>query len=203
MWAILFMAFLAWLVIYIAKKGNKSYLQTQADIAAKMYGSKPVKRDENIVADIENLNVRTEAMIQSMAVGDEATYQAIMNETYQGPWPERRGDGSWLSMYDNLRILKIAGINYRQGINRYTGRVMAALVPEPQNEFDPNAIKIVAEDRHHLGYVPTDQTDFVRSLTDESFPYRCECHIYQGDDEDDGHKFFYGFVYIKRKDKEE
>ncbi len=203
MWAILFMAFLAWLVIYIAKKGNKSYLQTQADIAAKMYGSKHVKRDEDIVADIENLNVRTEAMIQSMAVGDEATYQAIMNGSYQGPWPERRGDGGWLSMYDNLRILKIAGINYRQGINRYTGRVMAALVPEPQNEFDPNAIKIVAEDRHHLGYVPTDQTDFVRSLTDESFPYRCECHIYQGDDEDDGHKFFYGFVYIKRKDKGE
>lgn len=203
MWAILFIAFLAWLVIYIAKKGNKSYLQTQADIAAKMYGLEPVKRDEDIVADIENLNVRTEAMIQSMAVGDEATYQAIMNETYQGPWPERRGDGSWLSMYDNLRILKIAGINYRQGINRYTGRVMAALVLEPQNEFDPNAIKIVAEDRHHLGYVPTDQTDFVRSLTDESFPYRCECHIYQGDDEDDGHKFFYGFVYIKRKDKGE
>ena len=201
MWAILFMAFLAWLVIYIAKKGNKSYLQTQADIAAKMYGLEPVKRNEDIVADIENLNVRTEAMIQSMAVGDEATYQAIMNETYQGPWPERRDDGGWLSMYDNLRILKIAGINYRQGINRYTGRVMAALVPEPQNEFDPNAIKIVAEDRHHLGYVPTDQTDFVRSLTDESFPYRCECHIYQGDDEDDGHKFFYGFVYIKRKDK--
>lgn len=201
MWSILFMAFLAWLVIYIAKKSNKSYSQTQADIAAKMYGSKPVKRDEDIVADIENLNVRAEAMIQSMAVGDDATYQAIMNGSYQGPWPERRGDGGWLSIYDNLRILKIAGINYRQGINRYTGRVMAALVPEPQNEFDPNAIKIVAEDRHHLGYVPTDQTDFVRSLTDESFPYRCECHIYQGDDEDDGHKFFYGFVYIKRKDK--
>lgn len=203
MWAILFMAFLFWLVIYIAKKSNKSYTQTQADIAAKMYGLEPVKRNEDIVADIENLNVRTEAMIQSMAVGDEATYQAIMNETYQGPWPERRGDGGWLSMYDNLRILKIAGINYRQGINRYTGRVMAALVPEPQNEFDPNAIKIVAEDRHHLGYVPTDQTDFVRSLTDESFPYRCECHIYQGDDETDGHRYYYGFVYIKRKDKGE
>lgn len=203
MWAILFMAFLAWLVIYIAKKGNKSYLQTQADIAAKMYGSKPVKRDENIVADIENLNVRTEAMIQSMAVGDEATYQAIMNETYQGPWPERRGDGGWLSMYDNLRILKIAGINYRKGIASYTGRVMSALVPEPDNEYDSDAIKIVAEDRHHLGYIPTDQTDFVRSMTGGQFPYRCECHIYQGDDETDGHRFYYGFVYIKRKDKGE
>jgi hypothetical protein len=80
---------------------------------------------------------------------------------------------------------------------------MAALVPEPANEFDPNAIKIVAEDRHHLGYIQTNQTDFVRSLTDESFPYRCECHIYQAEDEYDGHKFFYGFVYIKRKDQGE
>lgn len=203
MWAILFMAFPAWLVIYIAKKSNKSYSQTQADIAAKMYGLKPVKSDEDIVADIENLNVRAEAMIRSMAVGDEATYQAIMNGSYQGPWPERRGDGGWLSMYDNLRILKIAGINYRKGIASYTGRVMSALVPEPDNEYDPDAIKIVAEDRHHLGYIQTNQTDFVRSLTDGKFPYRCECHIYKGDDETDGHRFYYGFVYIKRKDKGE
>ena len=156
--AILFMAFLAWLVIYIAKKSNKSYSQTQADIAAKMYGSKPVKRNEDIVADIENLNVRTEAMIQSMAVGDEATYQAIMNETYQGPWPERRGDGGWLSMYDNLRILKIAGINYRKGIASYTGRVMSALVPEPGNEYDPE-----------VTFRPIRRISFARLLT-ANFP---------------------------------
>ena len=60
-----------------------------------------------------------------------------------------------------------------------------------------------AEDRHHLGYIPTNQTDFVRSLTDGKFPYRCECHIYQGDDEANGYRFYYGFVYIKRKDTEQ
>lgn len=200
MWAILFMAFLAWLVIYIAKKSNKSYSQTQADIAAKMYGSKPVKRDEDIMADIENLNVRTEAMIQSMAVGDEATYQAIMNGSYQGPWPERRDDGGWLSIYDNLRILKIAGINHRQGISRYVGRVECALVPEPDNEYDPDAIKIVAEDRHHLGYIPSGQTEMVCWLTANEFPYRCTAFIEACEDETDGHKFFVGYVYIKRLD---
>jgi hypothetical protein len=60
--------------------------------------------------------------------------------------------------------MEIAGINHRQGIGRYIGRVECALVPEPQNEYDPNAIKVVASDRHHLGYIPSDMADFVRSM---------------------------------------
>ena len=189
--------------IYDKSKNAESHETTQAKLAAKMYGNHSADDTFDLSADIERMRRLAEAMIQAKAAGHDDDYEAIMNGTYRGPLPEPRDDGGYLSIYDDLRILKIAGINYRQGIIRYTGRVMAALVPEPQNEFDPNAIKIVAEDRHHLGYISTNQTDFVRSLTDESFPYRCECHIYQAEDEDDGHKFFYGFVYIKRKDRGE
>lgn len=180
------------IVIVTVSKNARDHEDTQRELAAKM-------ADETLLSETDRMTRLAEVLIQSKIVGDEKTYQAVLNETYNGQLPEPRDDGGFLSIYDNLRILKIAGINYRTGINRYLGRVMCALVPEPDNEYDPDAIKIVAEDRHHLGYIPTDQTDFVRSMTGDTFPYRCEAHIYEAEDEDDGHRFFYGFVYIKSK----
>lgn len=189
---IIVIAILAIVAIVVnVTKSAPSHEQAQRELSAKAAGV------DSLMSDIEVLKLKTEVMIQSKIVGDMKTYEALLNNAYDGPWPEKRADGGYLSLYDNLRILKIAGINYRQGINRYTGRVMCALVPEPDNEFDSDAIKIVAEDRHHLGYIPTEQTDFVRSMTGNTFPYCCEAHIYEAEDEDDGHKFFYGFVYIK------
>ena len=158
---------------------------------------------DNVDAMLDNLKNdtrRIQAAIQAGIVGDRLTVSAIESNTYTGPLPEPRGDGGWLSIYDNLRILKIAGINHRQGISRYVGRVECALVPEPDNEFDPDAIKIVAEDRHHLGYIPSGQTEMVCWLTANEFPYRCTAFIEACEDETDGHKFFVGYVYIKRLD---
>jgi hypothetical protein len=135
-------------------------------------------------------------------MGDEKTRASILDNTYKGQWPERRGGDGWLSIYDDLRILNVSGMSFRQGMGRYKGFIDAALVPEPNNEFDPKAIKIVAIDRHHLGYIPADQTDFVRSLTGESFPYRCKCEVIESYNDDD-EKTYHGFVYIRRKDKGE
>jgi len=180
-----------WYVVNSGKE-EKSYQQRQLELAASMSGI--------YVKDIPDPIFMTEALKQAELVGDHLTVTAINNGTYNGPLPERRGDGGWLSIYDNLRILKIAGINHRQGISRYVGRVECALVPEPDNEYDPDAIKIVAEDRHHLGYIPSGQTDLVCSLTANEFPYRCTAFIEQCEDEDDGHKFYTGFVYIRRLD---
>ena len=163
----------------------------------------PVKQQEPEIdwqRKIQNVSQLAEALIQAEIVGDMLTVDSIKRNDYHGPLPERRDDGGWLSIYDNLRILKIAGINHRQGINRYVGRVECALVPEPDNEYDPDAIKIVAEDRHHLGYIPSGQTEMVCWLTANEFPYRCPSFIEAHEDETDGHKFFTGFVYIKRLD---
>ena len=150
--------------------------------------------------DLETETKRIQAFIQAGIVGDTLTADSLSSGTYTGPLPEPRSDGGWLSIYDNLRILKIAGINHRQGISRYVGRVECALVPEPENEYDPDAIKVVAEDRHHLGYIQSGQTDLVCSLTANEFPYRCTAFIEECEDEYDGHKFFIGFVYIRRLD---
>jgi hypothetical protein len=163
----------------------------------------PVKQQEPEIdwqRKIQNVSQLAEALVQADIVGDHLTADRIKRNDYDGPLPERRDDGGWLSIYDNLRILKIAGINHRQGINRYVGRVECALVPEPDNEYDPDAIKIVAEDRHHLGYIPSGQTEMVCWLTANEFPYRCTSFIEAHEDETDGHKFFTGFVYIKRLD---
>lgn len=179
--------------LYGSRK-NESYEQIQKRLAEEKYAN------DQKVDNLQNDTRRIEAVIQAEIVGDMLTVDAINRNDYHGPLPERRDDGGWLSIYDNLRILKIAGINHRQGISRYVGRVECALVPEPENEFDPDAIKIVAEDRHHLGYIPSGQTEMVCWLTANEFPYRCTAFIESCEDETDGHKFFVGYVYIKRLD---
>lgn len=157
----------------------------------------------DLVEETCQMAEKAQVMIQAGIVGDQATVDAINDGTYNGPWPEKRADGGYLSIYENMRILKIAGINHRQNIGRYTGRVECALVPEPTNQFDPNAIKVVAEDSHHIGYVESHYTDFVRSLALNSFPYRCTCFIEEHEDEFDGHIFYTGFIYIVQKEKDE
>ena len=183
-------------IIVLVKTAETNHQDVQQELANKMYGS----GNDDLVADLETEIRRAQAFIQANIVGDRLVADAINTGSYTGPLPEKRSDGGWLSIFDNLRILKIAGINYRSDIGRYVGRVECALVPEPDNEYDPDAIKIVAEDRHHLGYIPTEHTDFVRSLAANEFPYRCTAFIEEHEDELDGHKFFTGFVYIKRLD---
>ena len=184
--------------IYLNEKNsNKTYDQIQREAAEVVCKKDSV---DDLLEESKKMIPLTEALIQAGLVGDHFVVDAINGGTYNGPLPERRDDGGWLSIFDNLRILKIAGINYRSGIGKYVGRVECALVPEPDNEYDSNAIKVVAEDRHHLGYIPTEHTDFVRSLTANEFPYRCTAFIEEHEDEDDGHHFFVGYVYIKRLD---
>lgn len=192
---------IAFVIFAIVKTAQSNHPVVQQELAQKMYGQQQ-QHDEtdDLLKNLETETRRIQAFIQANIVGDRFVADSINSGTYTGPLPEKRDDGGWLSIFDNLRILKIAGINYRGNIDKYVGRVECALVPEPENEYDPDAIKIVADDRHHLGYIPTDQTEFVRSLTANEFPYRCTAFIEEHEDEDDGHKFFVGFVYIKRLD---
>ena len=158
----------------------------------------PEKSDEDVLANANRLLALTEAATQAKESGHDDVYQAIMANTYDGPLPERRSDGGWTSIFDDLRILSIAGINHRQNIVRYKGRNTVALVPEPSNEFDHDAIKVIAEDGHHLGYIHRDQTGMVRSWARDKFPFYCVAMIQQHDDEADGHRFCTGYLYIKK-----
>lgn len=174
---------------------NRSHEDVQKEIVNSMHGE---PEQDVPVIDVENECARIEALIQASESGHDDVHQRIEDGTYTGSWPERRSDGAWTSIFDDMRILSIAGINHRQGIVKYKGRNMAALIPEPSNEFDPNAIKVVAEDGHHLGYIHRDQTDMVRSWAHNQFPHYCVAMVLEHDDEEDRHRFFTGYLYINK-----
>jgi HIRAN domain-containing protein len=85
-------------------------------------------------------------------------------------WLERGESGFWLRdaatgeamKWDDprVRVVKLAGASYRgdalQDDAFAPGRRLA-LVPEPENEHDPNAVAVWdAERRLHAGYVPAE-----------------------------------------------
>ena len=84
----------------------------------------------------------------------------------------------------------IAGISHRENIGNYLGEHLGTMEEEPDNPYDANAIKILAGDKHHLGYVPRDYIFDVRKFT--TFP--CKCYVYIG--ENDG--VYYSDCYIKK-----
>lgn len=84
----------------------------------------------------------------------------------------------------------IAGLSYRGDLGDYMGEHVGTLEPEPNNPYDANAIKILAEDGYHVGYVPKDMTEAVREFA--SLP--CTCYFYIG--ENDG--TYYSDAYINR-----
>jgi Na+-transporting methylmalonyl-CoA/oxaloacetate decarboxylase gamma subunit len=183
-WLIIIIVIL-WMIVKVVTSDTAPEQQAESE-----------KSDEEVLANAQRLLALTEAATQAKECGRDDVYQAIMANTYDGPLPERRADGGWTSIFDDLRILSIAGINHRQAISHYKGRNTVALVPEPKNEFDPNAIKVIAEDGHHLGYIHRDQTDMVRSWAHDKFPHYCICMIQEHDDEDDGHRFYTGYLYF-------
>lgn len=69
----------------------------------------------------------------------------------------------WPKDYNHFDMIRfcIAGIEYRDNIDEYLGESVGVLEAEPTNPYDPNAIKILAHDGHHVGYVPKDMTDEV------------------------------------------
>ena len=84
----------------------------------------------------------------------------------------------WPKNYSSFDIVRfhIAGIEYRGNLDNYLGEFIGAFEAEPTNKYDPNAIKILAPDGHHVGYVPKDMTAEVRKVT--NLP--CQCFFYIG-----------------------
>ena len=143
-----------------------------------------------------------EAIRQAEDVFDFETRIAILQGTYTGPLPEHIAGGHWTELYPNILHTKIAGINYRKGLGNLVGMFFdARLEPEPKNKYDKNAIKIIkADDGVHLGYIPADETMYVRQFINEDFTCHCEAFIEEGEDWDydlDREKrFLYGYVNI-------
>lgn len=114
---------------------------------------------------------------------DELQYFCTKDSGYYvSVWPKNQKTGDYLEF-------DIAGMSYRENIDDYLGEHVGTLEAEPDNDYDPNAIKVLAEDGHHVGYVPKDMTARVREFT--TLP--CRCYFYIG--ENDG--TYYSDAYIK------
>lgn len=99
----------------------------------------------------------------------------------------------WPKDFDQFDVVEfsIAGIKHRTGIDNYLGEFKGTLIPEPTNEYDPNAIKVLAHDGHHVGYVPKDVTNQIRDNAE--LPCPCFCYIGKNNDT------YFSDCYIMRK----
>ena len=114
---------------------------------------------------------RSDAPVQKLK------YFCVKDKGYHvSVWP--KGSNNWLSGLDCLEF-NIAGMSHRDNIDNYLGECVGTLEPEPTNGYDPNAIKVLAHDGHHVGYVPKEQTKYVREFT--TLP--CPCYIYIGNND--------------------
>lgn len=171
---------------------DKKYAERMAEEERERNESKQRDFDE-MMRDLEQQTMLMEVYRQAKLVGDNETQADVMNGTYDGKLPQKLDNGMWTSVYDNLTIINIAGINYRGNLSAYVGDFNGVLVPEPKNDYDPNAIMIKCEDGKHLGYIPENLTDMVREIVGSDFQrYRITGHIF--DNEDENHKYFTGYI---------
>ena len=87
----------------------------------------------------------------------------------------------WPKDYNQLDIVEfnIAGMSHRDNIDEYLGEFKGTLEAEPDNAYDHNAIKVLAADGHHVGYVPKDMTSEIRD--NAALPSQCFCYIGEND----------------------
>ena len=101
----------------------------------------------------------------------ELQYFCIKDKGYHvSVWPKNQG-------YQGVDYLEfnIAGVTHGEHVDEHLGEFVATLEPDPTNPYDQNAIKIVSHEGQRVGYVPKDQTQYVRDFI--TLPCRCYCYI--------------------------
>ena len=154
--------------------------------------------DEELIAKVERFAAMAELSRQAKEYGDMDTYRAINEMRYEGELPKKLPDGSWEDVYANRLRFKIAGINYREGIGDLVGKSKGYVIPDPQNEFDPNALKIVTVGNVHVGFIPKDKTEDFRQFVMNKFPADVTIYISRFEDGDEEERFS-GTVFVEKK----
>lgn len=129
----------------------------------------PIKEDAPISAASQS---KVKVVIgggNSDAPVQELEYFCIKDKGYHVTvWPND------VSQFDIVEF-NIAGMSHRDNIDDYLGEFKGTLEAEPTNAYDPNAIKVLAADGHHVGYVPKDMTSEIRN--EATLPCPCFCYI--------------------------
>ena len=169
-WIAVIIAVYFFLKLFDPKKKEKPHRSESSDIRIKatVSGGSPSDSYCNPNAKVQRL--------QYFCIKDKGYHVSV--------WPRDQ----YITDYVEFEI---AGMSYRDNIDEYLGEHVGTLEAEPTNEYDHNAIKILAEDGHHVGYVPKNMTAAVREFT--TIP--CTCYFYIGDN--DG--IYYSDAYINRE----
>lgn len=181
---LIFIIVLVILFVKVYKSANSEQTYTKLPNPAR-------ELDKALLAEVKR---------QAEEHNDQDTILSVLNNTYNGPMPELKPDGSYTSIYVTYLRYKIAGINHRKRIREYVGKCNGYIQPEPTNKYDPNAIAIYAEDGHHLGYIPQAETQEVRDIG-LPFPINVYCEIEEDYDYDDSRRFFVGHILIEQPEK--
>ena len=145
----------------------------------------PIKEDAPISATSQSKVKVVIGGSDSDAPVQKLEYFCIKDKGYHtSVWPKDH------SQFDTVEF-PIAGISHRENIAKYIGEFIGRLEPEPTNAYDPNAIKILAPDGHHVGYVPKYMTAEIRKAA--TLP--CSCYCYIGNNNDT----YFSDCYILRK----
>lgn len=94
---------------------------------------------------------------------------------------------------NNFVQFNVAGVNFRGDLSDYLGEFVGRIEAEPDNEYDPNAIRVVHQDGRHIGYVPKNMTKEVREF--KELPCDCYCYVERRKD-DDGERFYFSLCYV-------
>lgn len=117
----------------------------------------------------------------------ELQYFCVKDKGYHvSVWPKDQGIGDYLEF-------PIAGITHGEHVDEHIGEFAATLEPDPTNPYDQNSIKIVTSEGHRVGYVPKDQTQYVRDFI--TLPCRCYCYIGTNDG------MYFTDCYIKKESR--
>lgn len=101
----------------------------------------------------------------------ELRYFCVKDKGYNvSVWPKDQG----FRGIDYIEF-QIAGITHGECIDDHLGEFVATLTPDPTNPYDANAIKIMTDNGHRVGFVPRDTTDAIRNFT--TLPCFCYCYI--------------------------
>ena len=104
-----------------------------------------------------------------------------------GDYVEEQIQAEYIDAYDGMTNKEIIEDGDRIFEADLSGSFEIKLVPEPENPYDPNAIKVVHNEMGHIGYVPAHTTDKVKDAT--KGPHRLEWQLLGGKfkyaDEDD------------------
>ena len=145
------------LMAYGLKKSDKANVLPKSDSTSDKHDEPAQQEQSSLRQPIDTPQVQR---LRYFCIKDKCYHVSV--------WPKDQGIGDYLEF-------PIAGITHGEHVDEHLGEFSATLEPDQTNPYDQNAIKIVTSEGHRVGYVPKDQTAYVREFS--TLPCRCYCYI--------------------------